>query len=338
MTMMVKTKLATSLEAAGLAALLFASTAAVAQEADRSDWPQTLVVGTASPGGTHAIYGQGVASIISSHVGVSASTQQTQGPNQNLVLVEKDRIDIGLTTMGPAYEAWTGELELDPGTEYKDLRALFPMYITPFQAVALKRSGIASIEDLDGKVVGAGPKGGTGGTYWERWFEALGLDVSVQNGPLGDQTSQLADGRLDAVSTAAGIPTAALSELETLADVTIFGLTEVEIAKLLPNLPYAEEFEIPVGTYASIEAPVKTLGMWNVAFTDNDMPEALAYEIVKAIFENHDELVATHSSAKETLLENVAASQFLPYHPGAVRYFREQGIELPAQLLPAENQ
>src|SRR5690606_457967 len=101
---------------------------AVSQEADRSDWPNTVVIGTASPGGTHAIYGQGVASVISSHVGLPASTQQTQGPTQNLVLVHSDRINVGLTTMGPAYEAMQGELDLDPGTEYNDVRALFPMY------------------------------------------------------------------------------------------------------------------------------------------------------------------------------------------------------------------
>src|SRR3546814_2281833 len=71
---------------------------------------------------------------------------------------------------------------LDPGTEYKELRALFPMYITPFQVAALARSGIESVSDLDGKVVGTGPKGGTGGTYWERWFEDLGMEVSVQIG------------------------------------------------------------------------------------------------------------------------------------------------------------
>lgn len=325
-----------SIKLGAIPIVLLATPAAFAQEADRSDWPQTVVVGTASPGGTHAIYGQGVANIIANDVGVTASTQQTQGPTQNLVLVHGDRVDIGLTTMGPAYEAWTGIGDLDPGTEYTDLRALFPMYVTPFQAVALERSGIASVADLDGRTVGTGPRGGTGGTYWERWFEELGLDVNVQNGPLGDQISQLSDGRLDAVATAAGVPTAAISEVETTTDVVIFSLSEEQIAQMLPNLPYAEEMEIPAGVYSSLEEPLKTLGMWNVAFTDDDMPESLAYEIVKAIFENHDDLVATHSSAVETTLENVPKSGFMPYHPGAVRYYREHGIEVSDERLPPE--
>lgn len=313
-----------------------AGTQAHAQEPDRSDWPNTIVVGTASPGGTHAIYGQGVASIISNHVGIPSSTQQTQGPTQNLVLVHGGRIDIGLTTMGPAYEAMQGELDLDPGTEYADIRALFPMYITPFQGAALERSGIRSVSDLAGRTVGAGPRGGTGGTYWQRWFDVLGLDASIQNGPLGDQTSQLADGRLDAVTTAAGLPIAAFSELETLAPTVFFGLSAEEIETLRDTVPYAQEFTIPADTYRSQPEEITTLAMWNVAFTDDEMPEELAYQIVKAVFENHDEMVATHASATETVLENVMANDFMPYHPGAVRYYREQGIELPSAVVPTE--
>src|SRR3712207_9490747 len=76
---------------AGAAALALAAGAAVAQ--DRSKWPQSMTLGTASPGGTFAIYGQGFAQLISDVVKVPTSTQQTQGPNQNLVLVQTKRAD-----------------------------------------------------------------------------------------------------------------------------------------------------------------------------------------------------------------------------------------------------
>jgi TRAP transporter TAXI family solute receptor len=316
-------------------AALMAGTTAFAQEANRSDWPRNIVVATASPGGTYAVYGQGVASVISSALGVPASTQQTQGPLQNLVLVNKQRVNVGLTTLGPAFEAIQGEMEMDPGTKYEDVRALFPMYVTPFQAAALQRSGIVNVSDFDGKTVGTGPKGGTGGTYWERWFEALGLNVEVQNGPIGDQTSQLADGRLDAVATAAGLPMSAFSELEALQPSVIFGLSDEELETIQASVPYAQVVEIPAAAYSSISEPVKTLGMWNIAFASKDMPESLAYEITKAIFENHDALLATHGAAKETLLENVSNNLVMPYHPGAIRYFEENGVEVPASVKPA---
>lgn len=310
------------------------ATTALAQDADRSDWPSTLVVGTASPGGTYAIYGQGLASVLSETLGVTASTQQTQGPAHNIVLVDGNRIDIGMTTMGPAYEAMHGELDMNPGTEYASLRALFPMYLTPFQGAALQRSGIANVRDLAGRTVGTGPRGGTGGTYWERWLKALDVGVKVQNGPIGDQTSQLADGRLDAVTTAAGIPIAAFTELETLAPTVMFGFTAEEIRVIGEMSPFAQPFTIPEGTYSSQTGPIETVAMWNVAFTNAEMPDSLAYEIVKTVFEKHDDLVATHAAAIETVIGNAGANDVLPYHPGAVRYYREQGIDLPAGALP----
>lgn len=321
----------------GVSVGVFVLSTSVAMAQDRSDWPQTIVIGTASPGGTHAIYGQGIASIISNYLDVPASTQQTQGPNQNLVLTQANRVDIGLTTMGPAYEAWTGELELNPGVEHKDVRALFPMYITPFQVAALERSGISSVDELDGKIVGTGPRGGTGGTYWQRWFETLGIDVTVRNGPLGDQTSQLADGRLDAVATAAGLPISAFSELEATVPASMFSLSDEQIEELLPNLPYARKFTIPADTYDSIDQPINTFGMWNFVIANKNMPDDLAYEIVKAVFENHDEMMATHASAAETLAENVAENDFLWLHPGAVRYYQEQGIDIPENALPEDS-
>lgn len=69
-------------------AIASAAAPALAQDTDRSDWPASLVIGTGSPGATYAIYGQGLASLISNHVGIPTSTQQTQGPYQNVTLVQ----------------------------------------------------------------------------------------------------------------------------------------------------------------------------------------------------------------------------------------------------------
>jgi uncharacterized protein len=112
-----------------LAALSAASIAisGVALAQDRDGWPSSLTVGTASQGGTYFIYGTGLASLISENLGINASGEVTGGPVQNATLVETGDHQIGLVTMGPAYEAWTGQSELAPGVEHKNLRALFPM-------------------------------------------------------------------------------------------------------------------------------------------------------------------------------------------------------------------
>ena len=144
------------------------------------EMPTSMTVSTASPGGVYAIYGEGVSQLLTSTIGIPTSTRQTQGPAQNLVLLKAGQTNLAMVTTGPAYEAITGTLELAPGDEYTDLRALFPMYPTPFQMIAIESSGIKSLEDLAGKRVGAGPRAGTGGAYWTRWMSDLGIDANLQ--------------------------------------------------------------------------------------------------------------------------------------------------------------
>lgn len=307
------------------AAIAVAGSAASAQE----NWPKSLTVATASPGGVYAVYGQGLATIISDVVRVPTSTQQTQGPAQNVVVVGTGKALLGMTTMGPAWQGWNGELELAPGTKFTAMRALFPMYRTPFQMITLADSGIDGLADLEGRAVGMGPRGGTGGTFWPVWLEQMGVSVNAQFGPASDQGGQLGDARLDAIIHAGGIPHPMMSEVEATHDANIFGMTAKEVDMIAAANPYVEPFDIPQATYKSLVGDVPTVAMWNIALAHQDVPEDLAYEIVKAVFENHDRLLQTHSSAKETLLSNVSQNQTIPYHPGAIRYFEEQGIEVP---------
>lgn len=296
--------------------------------------PASLTIVTASPGGVYAIYGEGLASVITKATGVKTSTRQTQGPSQNLVLVQSGQAGLGMTTSGPAFEALNGVLDLKRGDKHKKVRALFAMYPTPFQMVALKESGISKMEDFAGKRIGAGPRAGTGGTYWPRWLNTLGINANIQFGGIGDQASQLADGRLDAIVTAAGVPQPAITEIETTKSANIFGMSPKTLEGVLKANPYAVEFTIPKGAYKSLTSDIKTAAMWNFVITNSDMSEKLAYDITKAVFENHDNLVKTHSAAKDTLAKNILKDTVIPLHPGAVRYYREIGITIPAAILP----
>jgi TRAP transporter TAXI family solute receptor len=316
--------------AAVAAAALIASTA-VAQ--DRTGWPGSLTVGTASQGGVYFVYGNGLAGFIGESLGINASGEVTGGPVQNVTLTQMGDQDIGLVTMGPAYEAWTGVSELAPGLEHRDIRALFAMYETPFQGIALRSSGITSVSDLAGRRVGVGPAGGTPGTYWPRFLNTLGVNASISNAGAADTASQLKDGLVDAFLFAAGLPIGAFSQLAAEADVVTFGFTEAELAVLLEAHPEVAVFTIPAGTYSSQTEDQLSVAMWNYAIARADMPETLAYEITRLVLENNERMVQIHAAARTTLIENAIPNNgFLPFHPGAVRYLEEQGVEVPANL------
>jgi len=313
-----------------------AALVALMAPASAQDMPSSMTIGTASPGGVYAVYGEGLAKIISEEVGIPTSTRQTQGPPQNLILLNGGQTEIGLTTSGPAFEAMEGTSELAPGAKYEGLRALVAMYPTPFQMIALKSSGIDSLDDLDGKRVGSGPRAGTGGTYWVRWLDSLGIDANLQYGSSSDQASQLADGRLDAFILAGGIPHPSISELETTQDVTIFGMDPETRDAILESNPSAVAFTIPASTYNSVDAPLETAAMWNFVVVDEAMPDELAYKITKAILENNETLKATHSAAKDTVAQNISNNTFIPLHPGAAQYYAEIGLDVPAAIQPAD--
>lgn len=319
----------------GAAALTGTAGAAGAQQ---PNWPRSMTLGTAAPGGAFVVYGQALATLISDVVHVPTSTQQTQGPNQNLVLVQSGRAQLGMTTMGPAWEAWNGELEIARGRRHSDVRAMFPMYQTPFHIISIQRQGaanITSVEQLAGKTIGVGPQAGTPGTYFPRWLRDLGINVTVRYGSAADQGAQLADGRLDAFAFASGVPIPTFTEIETSNRVNFFTFTDAQMTQIARTNPYATRFTIPAGTYRTMTQAQETLAMWNFAFCHAELPADLVYEIVKAVFANRQRLVLAIAAANETLPQNYVHNTFLPFHPGAVRWCRENNIQIPANLAPA---
>jgi len=303
---------------------------AVAQ--DRTGWPSDLTVGTASQGGVYFVYGNGMAAFIGDELGLNASGEVTGGPVQNATLVQTQQVDMAMVTMGPMYEAWTGISELAPGLEHTDVRALFPMYETPFQAITLRSAGINSVSDLDGRRVSVGPAGGTPGTYWPRFFETLGVNVNVSYAGANDAVSQVQDGLVDVFAFAAGLPIAAFSQLSAEADAVTFSFTAEEQQTILDNYPEMAPFTIPAGVYAGQDDEQISVALWNFAIVHQEMPESLAYEITKLVLENNDRMRQIHAAAVTTLPENWDTNTFLPFHPGAVRYYEEIGIDIPEEL------
>ena len=153
--------------------------------------PTTLTLGTASGGGTYYVVGEAIAKILTEKAKVQVVPQQTQGPNQNMILIDDKKIELAMVTMGVALQGLIGSAPWTRGKKYENVRALFPMYDTPLQCVALKKSGIASFKQLDGKTVGTGPKAGTAGTYFPLIFEALGLKAQTRNGQSSDMANLL---------------------------------------------------------------------------------------------------------------------------------------------------
>jgi TRAP transporter TAXI family solute receptor len=307
----------------GILAIALAAFAALATPVLPADpnWPATLAIVTASPGGTYHVYGAGLAKILTRTLGLPVTELTTEGPNQNIQMIEAGEAQLGFVTMGAALQAWNGAAEWTSGKQYRSMRALFPMYDTPFQFVASKDSGIRSVAGMAGKRIGVGPRGGTAGTYIPMFLKTLKIDAELTYGAWEELAAEISDGKLDVLAAAVGVPFPAIAALEANKKITFVEPSREEILALRLAMPELTPSTIPAGVYPSLKKSYASVGLYNFAVANKDLPDSLVYAIVDAVFANHQELVQAHPAAAETVPANFVHNTFLPYHPGASRYY-----------------
>jgi TRAP transporter TAXI family solute receptor len=316
-----------------LLAALSACSGALAQPANPG-WPKSLTIATSSPGGVYLPYGQFLAKLWSNKFGIQVDAVVTQGSLHNVKLIDLGGAQIGLTTMGIALRGWDGAGDWTEGKRYRNMRALFPMYDTPFQIAVLRRSGVTTLQQLDHKVLGIGPRAGTGGTYVPDIMKRLGLAPEIKYGSVDDQATELLAGRYMASAAMTGAPVPAFAEVESKEPLTFIRLTRDQIDSVRKAMPELSLSTISSTVYRSLESDYDTLGIYNFAIGRADLPDDLVYQSVKLLFENAQALAAEVPAASGTIPKNVDKDTFLPLHPGAIRYYREIGIAIPAELIP----
>ncbi|MFT6073283.1 MAG: TRAP transporter TAXI family solute receptor [Yoonia sp.] len=302
---------------------------------DKTDWPTSFTVGTASQGGTYFAYGSGWANLVAEELGLTGGGEVTGGPMQNMALVHTGDAQFGMTTMGPAAESIAGTNPIAPGLQMTNACAMFPMYQTPFSVTTLASSGITSIAEIpDGARIGFGPAGSTSDTYFPRMMEELGVDFERRNGGWSDLGGQLQDGLLDVIAFAAGVPVPAVSQLEVQTDVNIIEFTEEEQATIQAAFPVAA-FDIAADTYTTLEAPARSVSMWNFAIANCDLPASFVKAAVDVVMSDNERMVNIHRAARSTLPENYTKNaSVLPWHPGAAEWFIENaGADIPADQI-----
>jgi TRAP transporter TAXI family solute receptor len=312
-----------------LIALLPFGAAVMADEAASSC---SIMIGTASPGGPYYVYGQEIARVLSRVLGIEANAQVTQGPVQNIVLLEKREAMLGYITTGVGLQAWNGA-DWAKGTKYRSMRVIFPMYDTAFQFAVPKRLAIKSLTDFAGLRIGVGPRAGTGGTYVPEIFKILEIPAIVRFGSIAQQVGQIANGELDGIAFGTGFPIPALSDLTGAQAMEFVQPSAEDVVMIRKQMPEISPSLVPAGTYPSQVRDYQTIGLYNFAVAHQDVPDDLIYKIVKAVFENREELIKAQSLASETIPANIGRNTFLPLHPGAIRYYREVGVAIPPGAL-----
>ena len=317
--MSTRTLLASAL-VAGLAA------ATSAQAADLR-----LSVGSCPVGCTAYTWSAGIADAINKSVqGVQVTAEETKGYVENIKLMQKGQLEIAMATSLSSYQAWaaTGPYQ---GSEKGKILSWMSIAPVAMHVITLKGGPVKSLDDLKGKRVGMGQPGGVSMLDADALMETLGLAPDKDFAPfrirLGNMVDGLADGNLDVALWNGSFPLPPVVKLSASRDVQLLPIPDDFFAKLQAKYPPYFRLDIPGGRYKGIDTPTPTFGLANGMVISSDVPEDVVYQMTKAIFDNLPNLKSVHPALGQISKSNVLDGFGAPLHPGALKYYREIGVD-----------
>jgi TRAP transporter TAXI family solute receptor len=293
-----------------------------------------ISIATGGTGGVYYPLGGGIAAALSKFVpSMEATAEVTGGSVDNLKLIGSGKPYIALTMVDATLDAYRGEDKFK-GNKIP-VRTLMILYPNRMHVVSVEGRGVNKISDLKGKHVSTGSPGSATEVMAFRVIEAAGLDKDkdMKRERLGvaESVNAMKDGKIDAFFWVGGLPTAAVTDI---ANTPGTKLRMVDHADLVPamNKKYGNlyiEDSIPKATYRGMDADNKQATVMNILVANANMDDKTAYNIVKTIFDKRQDLINVHKEAANFKLENQKTSASpIPFHPGAAKYFAEQGIKL----------
>ncbi len=314
----------------GAAALTFAVVlAGGAAEAQQ----KTIAIGTGGTGGVYYPLGGAMANVLSKHLpGVQATAEVTGGSVDNLKLIGSGQSEIGFSMADAALDALKGEDKFK-GSKVP-LQTLMVLYPNRMHVVTVDGTGVEKMSDLKGKRVSTGSPGSATEVMAFRVIEAAGLDrdKDLKRERLGvaESVNAIKDRKIDAFFWVGGIPTAAVTDLAASPGIKMKLIDHGDLVDKM-NAKYGKLYSagtIAPGAYPNTDKPNQIVDVWNILVTGDRMTDDAAYAIVKTLVEKKAELVAVHKEAESFSLENqVQERSPIPFHPGAMKFFKEQGVK-----------
>ena len=295
-----------------------------------------ISIGTGGTGGIYYPYGGGVAEIWSKNVkGVKAVAEVTGASVENVKLAHKGETVIG-EVMGDVAEAGYNGTGKFNGKKH-DILSMAIMYPNLLQVVALKKSGIDNIEQVQGKNVSTGSPGSGTNFIAEAVLNALEIPLTSFNDSrlsFTETANALRDNTIQVGVWSVGPGTSSILDLSTTHDINILPFTPEQTKKILASKATYASVELAGGIYRGVDAAVPTIGVWNLMICQKSLDTDLVYKLAKALFENNEYLMKIHPSAAYTTPENTVKYSSIPLHPGTIKYLKEKGIDVPARLIP----
>ena len=287
-----------------------------------------MTMGTGGTSGTYYAYGGVLGQYMKNFAGVDVTVVSTDGSKSNIQGIDAGDYQLATVQSDVMAYAWEGSRSFEADGAVTSFRVIAGLYAEAVQLVTMDPS-IKTVADLAGKSVSIGAPGS--GVYFNALdvLTAAGLtleDINPQYQSFADSADALKDGKIDAAFIVAGAPTPAITELCTTNSAYLVPIDGDVAAALMESSPFYTVYTIPADTYPGQTEDVLTVTVKATLIVSADADEETVYNLTKAIFDNIDAIAVENGKGKELSLENATSGMTAPFHPGAAKYFAEQGV------------
>jgi len=262
--------------------------------------------------------------------GIRCSVESTGGSVYNINTIRAGELEFGVAQSDWQYHAYNGTSKFEEQGPFEGLRAVFSVHPEPFTVVARADAGVTTFDDLKGKRVNIGnPGSGQRGTM-EVLLEAKGWTTDdfalATELKAAEQSAALCDNQIDAMVYTVGHPSGSIQEATTACDSVLVSVNGPTIDKLIEENSFYRKATIPGGMYRGNDADVNTFGVGATFVTSADVSEEAVYTVVKSVFDNFEDFKKLHPAfANLDPKEMATAGLSAPLHPGAAKYYKENG-------------
>ena len=292
--------------------------------------PKFLSVGTAPPGGAFFVVGGAIAQVVDQNTrttGWQVSSEATKGTQENIRRLARNELDFALANAAISYFAVRGEGKWEAKQEIRTVMTLAPniaLFITP------SGSGVNRMADLRGKRVVVGPAGAGFDHFLQPILQAHGItydDFTPLHNTQAGAVDMLADGSAAAAFLGGAVPTASITQASASQDIHFIPFDAAARDALFERYPFFAPAKIPADTYRDQREEYAGMNVGNMhLITRASLDEDTAYAFTKALYENRAEVVKKHPAGRAINPKNIVRDTGTPFHPGAIRYFKEIGI------------
>lgn len=252
----------------------------------------------------------------------------TGGSVFNVNALDRGAFDFAVAQSDRNFQGYNGTADWE-GKPVKGLRSVFSMHPETVLLVTRKDTGIKKMADLKGKRVNIGNPGSGQRGNAEDVLRLYGLDFTKDFRAEGLQQTEasraLVDRKIDAFFYTIGNPSATIEEPAQSVAIDMIDINSDAIKAFVAKYPYYIMTKVPAGTYKGVDKDIETFAVTATVVTREGTPDEVVYDMVKTVFENLDELRASHAAFRNLNPEEMIQGLSAPFHPGALKYYKEKG-------------